>query len=141
MHSVTFVLLRPPIGDLEPTIDALVKPHQRDDVVFDAKKRWDYWTIGDGNITDPETSAALGLTADEDYGPNVCFVSRIGGRCTPASIVTPDGTWHDLFDFGWTFRERDTPAGRDAYARWCAHAAEVLAAHHDCVAVEIDTHS
>ena len=134
MHSVTFVLLRPPIGDLDAAIDALLRPHQ-------PSRRYDYWTIGDGNITDPETSAALGLTGDEEFGPNVCFVSRLGGRVTPGAIVTPDGAWHDLVDFGWKFRERDTPAGQEAYARWCAHAAEVLAAHEDCVAVEIDTHS
>lgn len=49
--------------------------------------------------------------------------------------------WHGLFDFGWKFRERYLPAGLEAYARWSAHAVAVLAAHEDCVAVEIDTHS
>jgi hypothetical protein len=134
MHTVTFVLLRPPLGDLSSTIDTLIEPHR-------PERRLDYWTLGDGNITDPETAAALGLTGDEEFGMNVCFVSRLGERRTPGAIVTPDGTWYDLFDFGWKFMQRDTPEGQEAYARWCAHAAEVLAAHQDCVAVEIDTHS
>lgn len=141
MHSVTFVLLRPPIANLRDTIDALLQPHCLDEEHYDPSWRYDYWTIGDGNITDAETAAALGLTGDEAYGPNVCFVSRLGDRRTPASIVTTAGVWHDLSDFGWKFMERDLPAGREAYARWCAHAATVLAAHQDCVAVEIDTHS
>lgn len=141
MHSVTLVLVRPPIADLHATIDALLRPHRLDEEHYDPAWRYDYWTLGDGNISDAETAAVMGLTGNEDYGTNVCFVSRIGDRCTPANIVTPDGVWHGLFDFGWKFRERDMPAGQDAYARWCAHAAAVLAAHQDCVAVEIDTHS
>jgi hypothetical protein len=139
---MTFVLLRPPIADLNrATIDALIQRYRLNEIDYDPSWRYDYWTVGDGNIADPETAAALGLTGDEDYGSNVCFVSRIGGRGTPGNIVTPDGRWHGLFDFGWKFRERDLPVGQEAYARWCAHAAEVLAAHQDCVAVEIDTHS
>ena len=141
MHSITFVLLRPPIVDIEETIDALLLPHRLDEQHYDRPWRYDYWTIGDGNITDAETAAAVDLAGDGDYGPNVCFVSRLGDRCTPGDIVTPDGVWHGLYDFGWKFLERETPAGEEAYARWCAHAAEVLAAHQDCVAVEIDTHS
>ena len=141
MHSVTFVLLRPPIANLRATIDALLRPYRMNEEQYDPSWRYDYWTIGNGNIADAETAAAVGLTSDENYGPNVCFVSRISDRCTPANIVTPAGVWHGLFDFGWKFQERDLPAGQEAYARWCAHAAEVLAAHQDCVAVEIDTHS
>jgi len=141
VHSITFVLLRPPIANIEETIDALLVPHRIDETHYDPSQRYDYWTTGHGHITDPETASAVGLAGDEDYGPNVCLVSRIGDRCTPADIITPDGVWHGLCDFGWKFLERDTLAGQQAYARWRAHAANVLAAHRDCVAVEIDTHS
>jgi hypothetical protein len=141
MHSITFVLLRQPIANVEETINAMLLPYRIDETQPDPSSRYDYWTIGDGNIADPEAAEAVGLAGDEEYGPNVCFVSRLGDRCMPADIITPDGVWHGLYDFGWKFRERETPAGLEAYARWCAHVAEVFAAHQDCVAVEIDTHS
>jgi len=142
MHSVTFVLLRPPIANLNrATIDAVIQRYRLNEMNYDPSWRYDYWTAGDGLIADAETAAAVGVAGDEDYAQNVCFVSRIGGRYTPFNIVTPDGTWHGLFDFGWKMMERETPAGQEAYERWSAHAAEVLAAYPDCIAVEIDTHS
>ncbi len=141
MHTLTFVLLRPPFGDLSAAIDSLLAPHRMKDDEYDPARRWDYWTMGDNNIADAETETAIGLAEDDEYHGNVCFVSRLEGRRTPAAIVTPDGAWHDLFDFGWKFMERDTTQGQQAYDRWCAHAAALLAAHRDCLAVEIDTHS
>jgi hypothetical protein len=141
MHAITFVLLRPPIVDLRAAIDELLRPYRLNEDHYEVSWRYDYWTVGGGNITDAHTATAIGLTRDEDYGPNVCFVSRIGDRCIPVNIITPDGVWHGLADFGWKFRERDVPTGRAVYSRWCAHVAAVLAASHDCVAVEIDTHS
>jgi hypothetical protein len=142
MHSVTFILLRPPFSDLTDRIMAVIEPHRMDDESYDPSRHFDYWTAGDGdNINDPETEAAIGLAPDDMHHDNVCFVSRLEGRRTPGAIVTPEGDWHDLYDHGWKFRERETPQGIAAYERWSAHAAELFAANQDCLVVEIDTHS
>jgi len=119
---------------------ALLRPHRLNEEAYDPSWRTDYWTTGDGHIADPQTASELGID-DADLAANVCFVPRIAGRCTPSAIVTPDGAWHDLFDFGWRVAAEETPANRAAWERWSAHAAELLAAHADCVAVELDTHS
>ena len=141
MHTTTYVLLRPPFDDLSAAIDRLLEPHRVNEESHEPGWRYDYWTIGDGELADAETEAAIGLAEDDDHRGNVRFVARLEGKSTPGAIVTPDGAWHDLFDFGWKFRERETPAGKAAYEQWCAHAEKLLAAHRDCLAVEIDTHS
>ena len=56
-------------------------------------------------------------------------------------MITPDGQWHDLFDFGWRLSKTETPQNRDAWERWVVHLRAVLAAHEHCVAVGFDTHS
>ncbi len=68
-------------------------------------------------------------------------MSRLNGRKIPGALITPDGAWYDLFDFGWRFSPEETPANRDAWERWSARVNELLAQNADCVAVQIDTHS
>lgn len=141
MHSITFVLLRPPFDDVLAAATALLRQHVLNEEAYQPSWRLDYWTTGDGRIADPETAAALDLTGDEDLGRNVCFVARLDGRCTPSAIVTPDGRWHDLFDFGWRFSPVETPENRAAWEQWTARVAEILTANADCLAIELDTHS
>jgi len=141
VHSVTLVLLRLPVDDLHAAATALLRPHRLNEDAPDASWHLDYWTTGGDNIADPETAAALGVADDEDLAPNVCFVSRLAGRVIPGALVTPDGAWHDLQDFGWRLAPVETPANKAAWERWAARVEELLAAHAGCVAVEFDTHS
>ena len=142
MHSMTYVLLRPPFGDVRAAAEALLRPHlvEDDDNNYNPKWHLDYWIHGDGDIKDAETAAALGLTDDDYLGENVCFVSRLGGRDLPTCIVTPDGQWHDWFDFGWKLRNPESE-NEKALELWHARIAEIYAAHDDCLAVQYDTHS
>src|SRR5262245_34116693 len=106
---MTYVLLRPPFGDVRASAQALLRPHliEDDNGVFNKNGHLDYWTTGDESIRDAETAASLGITADDYLDGNVCFVSRLAGRDFPSCIVTPDGKWEDSFDFGWKLRNPD----------------------------------
>jgi hypothetical protein len=143
MHSVTIVLLPPPFENLEKRAVALFEPHRLDEQNYKPGWHLDYWTIGDGQqLRDEATERELGIAADDEVlHDNICFVRSFPGNVVASNVVTPDGTWHALTDFGWTWRGRETPEGRDAWERWVAHMRGLFDAHVHCVAIEFDTHS
>ena len=103
--------------------------------------RLDYWTVGGDAIDDAASAAELGAAEDESLAKNVSIASRLPADFACASIVTPDGAWHDTFDYGWLFPDRDTPEGLAALASWEAWVRDILAAYPDHIVVEFDTHS
>ena len=100
-----------------------------------------YWTVGGDAIDDAASAAELGAAEDESLAKNVSIASRLPADFTCAAVVTPDGVWHDLFDQGWSFPDRDTPECLAALASWEARVRDILAAYPDHIVVEFDTHS
>ena len=141
MHSFTIVLLPPPFDDLRARANALLQRHRLDEDTYAPGWRTDYWTVGDETIRDEATERELGVTPDDSIHHNVCFVRNLAPGVGPSAVITPDGQWHDLFDFGWRFSPTETPQNRDAWERWLVHLRGVLDAHAHCVAIEFDTHS
>jgi hypothetical protein len=58
----------------------------------------------------------------------------------PGAVVTPDGKWHDLADFGWRLISSDSKSNIDAEMRWANEVKKIFAEHKECIAVEFDTH-
>lgn len=100
----------------------------------------DYWCVGGGNIKDEQSATQLGVATNPDLAANVCFVSRLPTDYLPGAIVTPDGEWNDLSDYGWRMIQGDSQHNAFAHERWKLEVRTILAAHADCIAVEFDTH-
>lgn len=141
MHTVTIVLVPLPVSDLREAVRQRLAIHRLDEEQADRAWRLDYWTVGQEQIGDAESAAVCGVGADPDLAGNVCLVPRLPAQFLPGAIVTPEGRWHDLCDFGWKPVNGDSRPNRESYAQWVRHVRELLAANANCVAVEVDAHS
>jgi hypothetical protein len=140
MHTLTLVLLPPDTVNLWQAGEKLLRPFQMIDDERKPDTRLDYWTVGGGNIRDELSAVQLAVAANRDLASNVCFVSRLPVDFIPGAIVTPDGKWHDLSDFGWKLIKGDSQDNRDTKIFWANEVGMLFAAHKDCIAVEFDTH-
>jgi hypothetical protein len=140
VHTRTLVLLRAVPERLWDAVGDQLRPHRLDEE--HPTKRWthDYWSIGEGTIGDAATIEQYGLQTQE-AGQHVCLVSRLPKDYVPGAILTPEGSWYDLFDHGWRLMDDTSLTNRRALDEWRVQVRELLDTYHDCLAIEVDTHS
>jgi len=125
--------------------------------------KWDWYSIGgrwNGVLLDKPRSSEDGFNFDDEYrtlGENMLRVKWMDiEKSYCASILTPDGEWHDgHWDWygvepwhSYAMAERDSPelalwrAELDRReALWDEEAKQILRDHLDCIAVGVDFHS
>jgi hypothetical protein len=140
MHTVTLVLLPRGTQNLWNAGADLLGPYRMIDDELKPDTKLDYWCVGGGNIKDDLSATQLNVATNPDLASNVCLVSRLPVDFIPGAVVTPDGKWHDLCDFGWRLMRGDSPENRAALELWDEEARKLFAVHEDCIAVEFDTH-
>ena len=75
------------------------------------------------------------------HSGNICERANLPADVVPGALVTPDGEWHDLRDFGWRMAVGTSEENRTAFALWTARYRELIAAHENCWVVEVWAHS
>jgi len=93
------------------------------------------------SFSDPVAEGRLPSTVRRSYSGNVCECENLRADLIPGALVTPDGEWHDLGDFGWKMINEPSVENRSAYAHWVEQYRELIAAHTDCWVVEVWAHS
>jgi len=72
---------------------------------------------------------------------NICEINRLPPNLNFGAIVTPDGVWHDLRDFGWKMTTEPSQENQDAATRWDLRVRELLSLNPDCWVVANWAHS
>jgi hypothetical protein len=109
-----------------------------DDPQSVGRSRWDWYSFSeDGPFNDPEASALLGGVGLID---SVCRISCLPTDYSLSAVITPDGIWHDLEDFGWSLVEGDSLRNQNALANWQACLRETVALHQNAVGVKVHCH-
>lgn len=143
-HSL-LVLLEPDVDDLDAALRRALEPRRLNDDSPESIQayHWDYWFL-------PE----------EDQPPLSSIVARRFPSCSPdlvryaayvadlpdgygyhaTAILTPDGQWHDLEDFGWKLLAEPSPSNARALTAWASHATELLRTHTDHIGVLVWVH-
>lgn len=93
------------------------------------------------SLNDPIAEGRLPITERMEWSGNVCDKHRVPRDLVPGALVTLDGKWHDLFDFGWRMAGESSSANEAAFARWTVQYQALLAAAPDCWVVELWAHS
>jgi hypothetical protein len=138
MHFDLLVVLNGPVSDLRATIKAVMLPfYVENDAAI--RRRWDWFTIGDGPFTDETTSAQF-AGIDEPMKSCISRVDRLPGDYSAAALLTPDGIWHDIEDFGWRLIDENSPNNERAAAEWRTHFTEIIGRHRDAIGVEVHCH-
>ncbi|GAA5511222.1 hypothetical protein Rcae01_06738 [Novipirellula caenicola] len=140
MKGILLVLLDRGTTELDRALDDALAPHRLDE---DAKSwprfYWDYWHL---------TSNPFGGFAPDthDIEPvancnrHACIVGVLPVDYNPSAIITPDGLWNDLSEFGWRLIDEPSAANTAAMAKWQQRVAKLRQISSDCIGVEVLYH-
>jgi hypothetical protein len=136
-HYDVLLILDLPIADLREKVAERMQPFKVD--WDDAKPwRWDWYSLpDDGPFTDSEV---IGIGGAFDVPSRICRMSWLPADYGVAAAITPDGTWHDLEDFGWRLVDGESPQNKEALARWHSRFREIVAQHQDCIGIVVHCH-
>jgi hypothetical protein len=144
MKTQVFVLVPydvPPaeIGDYGRLV---LERHRFDPDVSGSRGRFDY-LVGalEKSLHDPVAEDRLPPKVRRAFSGNICERANLPANVVPAALVTPDGEWHDLSDFGWQMLRESSEENAAARARWTQRYRELIAAQENCWVVEVWAHS
>lgn len=132
-----------PLEEISNWVDRQLARHQDDENAPDLRGRYDYLVgnLFDEPLSDPVTIGRLPARDKRILDGRICEVSRLPKDRLPGALVTPDGQWHDLRDFGWRFAAEGTVENEQAIARWSTRYHELIAENPWCWIVETYAHS
>jgi hypothetical protein len=127
------------IGDYERL---LLERHRITPDDLSTRGRFDY-LVGalQKSLNDPLAESRLPQTVCRAYSGNICERANLPADVVPRALVTPDGVWNDLSDFGWRMAVEPNEENCTALALWTARYRELIAAHENCWVVEVWAHS
>jgi len=120
----------------------LLAKHRFDPDVPESRGRYDYLVGAPVDcFHDPATEGQLPADVRRSYAGRICDRVSLPIDLVPGALVTPDGTWHDLADFGWKMMREPSRENQAAQARWESRYRELIALHPHCWVVEVWAHS
>ena len=143
MKTQVFVLVPRTVtpDTIDEYVRRLLEPHRCDPDERRGAGRFDY-LVGamTQSFDDPAAEARLPPDLRDAYAGNVCDRANLPDL-VPGALVTPDGAWHDLADFGWRMADGDNASNRAAFDRWSKRYHDLIAAHDAGWVVEVWAHS
>ena len=143
MKTQVFVLIPydvPPetIGDYEQMV---LEPHRMDPDHPKSVGRYDY-LVGTSKKTlhDPVAVGRLPSKVARTYAGKICERANLPEDLLPGAVVTHDGQWHDLGDFGWRLIPKSDAENQAAIKQWRKRYTELLA-YENCWVLEVWAHS
>ncbi len=144
MKTKVFVLVPydVPVSDVYDFAGRLLESHRFDPDLPDSKGRFDY-LVGalEKSLNDRIAEGRLPPKVRRSLSGNICEMARLPLNVVPGALVTPDGSWHDLSDFGWRMVDEPSASNDEAHLRWSARYRELVAAHPHCWVLEFWSHS
>ena len=119
-----------------------LKPHRQIESDESVRGRFDY-LVGafEELLNDPIAEGRLPADERRAWAGNVCDKSRVPPEVIPGALVTLDGAWHDVSDFGWQMIPASTAANQRALAQWGDRYRALLAAALECWVLAMWVHS
>ncbi|WP_417387133.1 hypothetical protein [Gimesia sp.] len=132
------------LSGIVDAMNALLAPHRlKDDDTIQPNWRFDYLCLFDATLCCEETDAELPAEM-HDYRGYVSRVDRlrndISNDVSVGAVVTPDGVWHDIDDFGHRMMN-PAELNEAALKKWSRYYWKLLEDNPDCWVIETWTHS
>ena len=140
-HLYVLVPTSTTLHGVEDAMQALLAPHRlKHDDTIQPNWRFDYLCRFDATLNCPETDAELPREMYHDYAGYISRVDRLREDVSVGAVVTPDGEWHDIGDFG--YRIINTPKSNAAATeKWDRHFRELMKHNSECWVIEAWAHS
>ena len=75
------------------------------------------------------------------FSGSICERASLPPDVVPGALVTHDGEWYDLGDYGWKMVNEPSDENAAAHAQREKRYRELIAAHQHCWVVEVWAHS
>jgi hypothetical protein len=140
MHYDVLVILDLPVTHLREKVAEQMRPFRLDwdHAESVSRSRWDWYSLPpDGPFSDP---GVRGLISDLALLSRVCRMAQLPLDYSVSAAITPDGTWHDLEDFGWRLIDGDSPQNKETLTKWQSHFRDIVVRHQGAVGVEVHCH-
>lgn len=143
LKTQVFVLVPLSVGSsaLLDAANELMERHQMDENRSACSGRFDYLVGADGCFDDPIAEGRLPGKMRRSVRRLVSEVERLPTDLVPGALVTPDGNWYDLADYGWRMVDEPSASNEEARTRWRARYRELVAENPFCWVVEFSAHS
>lgn len=126
---------------LNDAVDTLLEPHRlKDEDNIQDDWRFDYLCRFEPTLNCSETDAELPREIHDAYAGYVSRLSRIKRDSLPGAVITPNGQWHDLYDFGFRMLN-DERSNTIAKQKWQHRFWELVKQSPDCWVIETWVHS
>lgn len=102
--------------------------------------RFDYLVGADGCFDDAIAEGRLPAKVRHALRRQVSEVERLPTDLVPGALITPDGSWHDLAEEGWSMMDEPSASNEGALARWKVRYRKLLAENPCCWVVEFSAH-
>ncbi|MEO9590366.1 hypothetical protein [Rhodopirellula bahusiensis] len=100
---------------------------------------WDYW-----HLTPDPFGGFAPITRDMEPAAkcnrHACVVRELPSDYNPSAVITPDGMWNDLSEFGWRLIDEPCDANTAAMAKWQQRVAKLREMFSDHIGIEILYH-
>ncbi|MEM8667715.1 MAG: hypothetical protein AAGG48_09385 [Planctomycetota bacterium] len=122
---------------IQDAMEALLAPHRlRHDDSIQPNWRFDYLCLFDASA---ETDAELPREMF-DYAGYISRVERLRADVSAGAMITPDGVWHDVHDFGYRIMNV-LESNSVPQQKWGRHYRQLLKHNPDCWIIETWAHS
>lgn len=108
-------------------IQGQLAPYRRVEDSPSPNDRLDY-LVGplEDSFADAFTESCLPESVRQEFAGNICEVARLPEKVNAGALITPDGVWHDLADYGWKMNREPSHANLQALRQWEAKLREHL---------------
>ena len=131
-----------PVTEIADYRDLLLEQHRCDPDHPSGGGHFDYLVGALGEpLNDTIAEGRLPLNVRRGLSGRICEHANLPADATAAAIVTPDGKWHDLSDFGWSMVNEPSEKNEAAHRQWIARFRELIALHANCWIIEVWAHS
>jgi hypothetical protein len=125
---------------IQDAMEALLAPHRlKNEDTIQPNWRFDYLCLFDATLNCAETDAQLPIEM-HDYVGYISRVDRLRADVSAGAVVTPDGDWHDIHDFGYRMMN-DVVSNDGAQQKWDTCYRNLLQRNPHCWVVETWAHS
>lgn len=140
MKGMLLVLLDPKTTELDVALDHALARHRLDeDADTWPRFYWDYWHL---------TSVPFGRAAEKTRNicpdakchGSACIVRDLPNGYVPSAVITPDGLWNDLREFGWRLMDDPCDTNNSALLQWQQRVMSLYSMFSDYICVEVLYH-
>ncbi len=142
MKSPIAVLLESTCVDIEDSLENVLERHRLDEdddrSIFN--HHWDYWLFSEADqFDDPEIKVRYPGISGE-FLKNASYVKNLPLNYSTTGVVTYDGIWIDLQDFGWRMMSEPSSKNGRAKRLWGAALRGILEEYNNDICVNVVVH-